>query len=954
MPPDATPASFTPSPFDRPAIPDYELLRLIGQGSYGDVWLARGVTGVFRAVKIVWRDRFSDPQPYQREFKGLSEFAAVSLLEARQLALLHVGQGDARKFFYYVMELADDATSGREIDPERYVPHTLKEVRARRGRLPASEAVALGVELARALGGLHAHGLVHRDIKPSNVIIVGGVPKLADIGLVAAASAALTFVGTEGYVPPEGPGAPAADVFSLGKLLYEVATGLDRHDYPRLPSDFHAMSDRKELLEFNEVLIRACESDARRRYTDAGALLDDLLLLQAGRSVRRLRTAERSLARALRAAAVLAIIAAVAGAGVLIEQRRAARAEDATAELMRRNIYAAKLGQAQRALEQEDYGRARTLLAEAGPAELRALEWSALSARSEGDESRVLYSGPPGFTSIVIAPDCGRIASLNSKGEMNLIDVGTAQAQRTTPDIARLAGFTPDGRWLAAQQTKSDRLTLWSLDSDVTKSGGLFGSSARFLGFRPDGRLVVFTGDSNLAVCDAATGERFQQFPILAAAGAAPWVHWRSQLSRDGMRAIALFIQGSGTEARWRVLALDFAKNRVLWDGTPPGLPTSVGLLDSDRSFLLCVGLDSRLLQLRDGMDAWIEVGTYAQKLFQTIEHPSVPQTLLFAGSAPSVYETSFGTTAVTRRWRGHGGRIQSLIASPDGQYLFTSATDGTVRRWPLSRSLAPAKLSYWGDDGDVLTLVSAPDRTRFLLPSSLTSTSVVSTVDWQVVAEWTGLRRPFAWVNNSVWALTPNGRSAARWNTDDAKKPVLAQTIDPSSENVIELAALSPDGRLLATSAENGLVKIWSTATGHLQTTISTSKYGLWVICFTSDSSVLWTADNGSNLYASDTATGRTHIEIKLLERTPGLAISPDNQTLALASEVGWLELRSALTGELRTRKMVSPGKATFAKFTADGRRVLIGGSSGRLVVVSTVDGMPIVDLGVPATSNL
>ena len=44
-----------------PQIPDYDLIRVIGSGSYGDVWLARGVTGAFRAVKIVWRERFNDP-----------------------------------------------------------------------------------------------------------------------------------------------------------------------------------------------------------------------------------------------------------------------------------------------------------------------------------------------------------------------------------------------------------------------------------------------------------------------------------------------------------------------------------------------------------------------------------------------------------------------------------------------------------------------------------------------------------------------------------------------------------------------------------------------------------------------------------------------------------------------------------------------------------------------------
>ncbi len=86
--------------------------------------------------------------------------------------------------------------------------------------------------MSQALNELHKHGLVHRDIKPANIIFVNGVPKLADIGLVATAAEARSYVGTEGFIPPEGPGLPQADVFGLGKVLYEASTGKDRHNFP--------------------------------------------------------------------------------------------------------------------------------------------------------------------------------------------------------------------------------------------------------------------------------------------------------------------------------------------------------------------------------------------------------------------------------------------------------------------------------------------------------------------------------------------------------------------------------------------------------------------------------------------------------------------------------------------------------------------------------------------------
>lgn len=299
------------SALDRPTIPEYELIRRIGRGGYGDVWLARGLTGILRAIKVVWRERFSDGEPFEREFNGLKEFTAVSLAGPSQLALLHAGRNEAEGFFYYVMELADDAETGRTVTPDRYVPLTLKEVRVRRGRLPADEAIGFAIELAKGLACLHQHGLVHRDIKPSNVVIIHGKPKLADIGLVASRTSAASYVGTDGYVAPEGGGLPPADVYAFGKLLYEVCTGQDRRQFPRLPEGIEDFPDRKELLELNEIILRACDPELHRRYGDADAMLDDLLELQSGGSLRRQRTR-----RAARRFAV-GLLAAVGIAGAI-------------------------------------------------------------------------------------------------------------------------------------------------------------------------------------------------------------------------------------------------------------------------------------------------------------------------------------------------------------------------------------------------------------------------------------------------------------------------------------------------------------------------------------------------------------------------------------------------------------------------------------------------------------
>src|SRR5215831_11146456 len=95
----------------KPIIPDHRLLRLIGRGSYGEVWLARNIMGTSRAVKIVYRATFDHARPYEREFAGLQKFEPVSRTHASQLDILHMGRNEREGYFYYVMELADNAAN---------------------------------------------------------------------------------------------------------------------------------------------------------------------------------------------------------------------------------------------------------------------------------------------------------------------------------------------------------------------------------------------------------------------------------------------------------------------------------------------------------------------------------------------------------------------------------------------------------------------------------------------------------------------------------------------------------------------------------------------------------------------------------------------------------------------------------------------------------------------------
>jgi len=265
-----------------PAVPDYEMIRHIGGGSYGDIWIARSALDKYVAVKVVYRDRFPDDCPYNDEFNGLQLFESVSEQHAGLVKVKHVGKDDEDGLFYCVLELADDVRTGREITPARYKPRTLRWDLKHKGKLPLETCVEIGCKLADALACLHEQGLAHRDVKPGNIVFVDGEPKLADVGLVQDIDAPAQHVGTPAYIPPEGQGTAAGDVYSLGKVLYELSTGKDPRDFPELPTNLSSGEASTEFRGLNRIVLKACHLDARKRYRTARELLDDLRALPSG------------------------------------------------------------------------------------------------------------------------------------------------------------------------------------------------------------------------------------------------------------------------------------------------------------------------------------------------------------------------------------------------------------------------------------------------------------------------------------------------------------------------------------------------------------------------------------------------------------------------------------------------------------------------------------------------
>jgi serine/threonine protein kinase len=256
-----------------PQIPGYTVLIPIGRGAYGSVYLAEDSAGRRVALKVVTTQVELSDKMLQRELSGLRRFLTVAESSPYLVRIHEMIENLPCGGFAYAMELADSIHAHGVAD---YAPLTLRHRLKTEGRMPVQEAIRITLGLCEALEHLHGQGLVHRDVKPGNVIFVHGQPKLADLGLISGEGDSTSAVGTRGYHAPEGARGPKADLFSLGKVLYEMATGCDRQDFPELPQEFPSFADSRALLALNPILAKACTADPAKRYPSAARFKRDL------------------------------------------------------------------------------------------------------------------------------------------------------------------------------------------------------------------------------------------------------------------------------------------------------------------------------------------------------------------------------------------------------------------------------------------------------------------------------------------------------------------------------------------------------------------------------------------------------------------------------------------------------------------------------------------------------
>lgn len=280
---------------------DFKLLRELGRGGMGVVYLARQLSlGRQVALKLLSSEASADSSRlarFQREAALLARLAHPNLVR-----VFLVGEDGGTHF------LAMDFVDG--VDLERLLA-SRRDLRT--AELPAAfrddwarACAGVGRDIAAGLGAAHAQGIVHRDVKPSNILIAhDGRALLADFGIArdlgvdALTNATGTLIGTPHYLSPEcirgEPPSPRSDVHALGAVLFEALAGRRAYDAPSVPQLLEVITrdDAPPLRklapdvprDLETIVMRCLEKDPARRYADGDALARDLARFLAGEPI---------------------------------------------------------------------------------------------------------------------------------------------------------------------------------------------------------------------------------------------------------------------------------------------------------------------------------------------------------------------------------------------------------------------------------------------------------------------------------------------------------------------------------------------------------------------------------------------------------------------------------------------------------------------------------------------
>ena len=977
----------------------YKLLRQIGEGGMGVVYLAEQEEPVKRRVALKIIKLGMDTRQVVALFEA--ERQALALMDHPNIAKVLVGGATETGRPFFVMELVQ-GTSITEF--------------CRHHMLSAKDRLKLFIQVCQAIQSAHQKGVIHRDIKPSNVLVTmhdgKPVPKVIDFGIAKAINQRLTektlfmhdgkLIGTPAYMIPEqvelaGQDADTrADIYSLGALLYELLTGttpfpekrlrglrlgemqrLIRQEEPERPSirlralvnetkaavagSGRGLELPSRLLkgDLDWIVMKCLEKDRARRYETASALARDIQRHLEHETVAacppslgyRLRKTARRYRLAFTVAAVVAF-ALVAGTGVstwmaLIASQARIEAEAAQKEAERARVKEVLI---RREAESQLYAAKMNLAEQA---------WN----QNNLDRLRQLLEETGTF------PNRGfEWYYWQRKAHAELMTLRGHLSEVVA------AAFSPEGRRILTGSEDGTAKVWETAGGKVLLTLQGHSRAISSAAFSPDGRRIV-TGceDGTAKVWEAANGSE-----LLTLHGHTDRIR-SAAFSPDGGRIVT----GSfdGTAKVWdslsgrELLTLKGHTNRVNSAAfSPEGRLIVTGGEDSMAKVWEAAG-GRELLSLRghnravnsaafspDGRRIVTGSDDGTAKVWEAASGREL-RTLKADGGAiatvafspdggriatggedrtANVWKVAGGQEQITLR--GHGMPIKSVAFSPDGRRLVTASRDGTAKLWDLGGGEEPFPLK--AHRRAIRSVVLSPDNRRLVTcPADQIATA------WDTA---TG-KKLFTLDGHSALllsaAFSSDGRRIATCSDDGTAKVWEAAsggclvTLNGHGSGV-RTVAFSPDGRRIVTGSTDQTAAVWETATGIKLFALRGHQDAVTSAAFSSDGGRIVTGSWDKTVKIWDAADGRELLTLHDAHRIYSTALSPDDRLIATGGDnyaaTVWEVGSATPLFSLRGHDAVISSVA----FSMDGKRIVTGSSDRSAKVWETSSGRELLSL--------